>query len=61
MIKGKREHSGNAPHMLEILRKKRNGVELSRAEIEHLVHGQFHHHPLAAGETGWNRATRDSR
>jgi len=39
MSKAKHEHPGSAPQVLEILRKKRNGAELSREEIEHLVHG----------------------
>jgi pyrimidine-nucleoside phosphorylase len=39
MTKAKHEGSGDAPHILEILRKKRNGAELSREEIEHLVLG----------------------
>ena len=39
MTKGKNELTGVAPHILDILRKKRNGTELSRQEIEHLVLG----------------------
>jgi pyrimidine-nucleoside phosphorylase len=39
MTKGKNELTGVAPHILDILRKKRNGTELSREEIEHLVLG----------------------
>src|SRR5271167_855093 len=39
MNKPKRDNSANPPHILDILRKKRNGVDLSREEIEHLVHG----------------------
>jgi pyrimidine-nucleoside phosphorylase len=39
MTKGKNELTGVAPHILDILRKKRNGHELSREEIEHLVLG----------------------
>lgn len=33
------EHNERTLNVLDILRKKRNGVELSREEIEHLVHG----------------------
>jgi pyrimidine-nucleoside phosphorylase len=39
MSKGKDEQPSSTPHILEILRKKRNGHELSRKEIEHLVNG----------------------
>jgi len=39
MTTSKREHQPKAPHTLDILRKKRDGHELSREEIEHLVHG----------------------
>jgi pyrimidine-nucleoside phosphorylase len=39
MSKPKRENSANPPRILDILRKKRNGVDLSREEIQHLVHG----------------------
>ena len=39
MTKGKHEITGVPPHILEILRKKRNGHELSREEIKHLVLG----------------------
>ena len=35
----KAEDQAGVPHILDILRKKRNGAELSREEIEHLVHG----------------------
>ncbi len=42
MTKAKHEHQVSPPHILEILRKKRNGHELSREEIEHLVHGHTH-------------------
>ena len=39
MSKARHEPSASKPHILEILRKKRNGLELSLEEIEHLVHG----------------------
>src|SRR5450755_2360504 len=39
MAEAERQNSASAPHILEILRKKRNGHELSREEIEHLVLG----------------------
>src|ERR1017187_6394526 len=39
MSQHKQEHHEHTPHILEILRKKRNGAELSREEIEHLVLG----------------------
>ena len=39
MGKAMHEPSASKPHILEILRKKRNGFELSLEEIEHLVHG----------------------
>jgi pyrimidine-nucleoside phosphorylase len=39
MTEAERQNSASAPHILEILRKKRNGHELSREEIEHLVLG----------------------
>jgi pyrimidine-nucleoside phosphorylase len=39
MSHDKQHHPERPPHILDILRKKRNGVELSREEIEHLVHG----------------------
>src|SRR5450755_1634789 len=39
MTEAKHQNSASAPHILDILRKKRNGHELSREEIEHLVLG----------------------
>ncbi|HEY4959972.1 MAG TPA: thymidine phosphorylase [Terriglobales bacterium] len=39
MTEAEPQNSASAPHILEILRKKRNGAELSREEIEHLVLG----------------------
>jgi pyrimidine-nucleoside phosphorylase len=39
MTKASYEHTGGAPHILEILLRKRNGHELSREEIEHVVLG----------------------
>jgi pyrimidine-nucleoside phosphorylase len=39
MNESRHDLPAKAPHVLEILRKKRNGEELSLAEIEHIVHG----------------------